>query len=244
LRAEGDALEFAALSKDTSTDDSAKASSLGKLPDDTVFGLSVGGAGKELDTAIDEGLAELKGLFDLEGMAEGAGFNLREDLKTLVGNGMTFALGAANLETIPSLSSPEDLAKINLALATKGDKAKTLDLATRIADLAGALGITLVAGPTDDGAVLATNQEAADAIAKPAGRLGDEKTFKQVIPGGSDAGGLFINIATIVSKFQETDLPDGLKQETDPAKDLTGLGFSSSPQGDDHTLMRIRLGFK
>lgn len=172
------------------------------------------------------------------------GFNLREDLETLFGDSLTLALGSANLETIPSLSGPDDLNAINLALALTSDKAKALDLVQRLAALAEEAGIKLIAAPTDDGAVLATNQEAADAIVKPSGKLGEEKAFTQVIPDGDAGyGGLFVNVGTILDKLLEAEPPEDIRAEIESAKAVSGLGISVSPKGNDRSLVSLRVGF-
>ncbi|MFI5429905.1 DUF3352 domain-containing protein [Aeromicrobium sp. UC242_57] len=173
------------------------------------------------------------------------GFNLRNDLETLFGDSLTVALGSENLETIPNLSGPEGLNAINLALALTSDKTKALDLVERLASLADKAGISLIAGPTDDGAVLATNQDAADSIAKPDGTLGEEEAFKQVIPDGDAAyGGLFINVGTILDKLLEADPPEGIRSQIESAQAVSGVGISASMKDDDRTLIRLRLGLK
>lgn len=180
----------------------------------------------------------------LEQFEQETGFNLREDLQTLFGDSLTLALGAKNLETIPNLSGPDDLSALNLALALTSDKTKALDLAQRLASAAGEAGIDLIAEPTDNGAVLATNQDAADAIVKPDGKLGEEKTFKQVMPNGDDAyGGLFINVGAILDKLLEADPPEDIRSSIESAKAVSGIGISASPKGDKRSIGTIRIGF-
>ncbi|MET0931484.1 MAG: hypothetical protein ABWX74_18330 [Aeromicrobium sp.] len=173
------------------------------------------------------------------------GFKLPEDLATLFGDSLTLAIGSDNLETIPSLSGAEDFAELDVALALTSDKAAALDLVERIAQLASDAGIPLVASPTDDGAVLATNQGAADAIAKPDGKLGDEKAFQSVIPDGDSAqGGFYLDIGTILDKVLEADPPADVRDGIESASALSAVGVSSSEAGGDRTLTRLRVSFR
>lgn len=266
LRVEDNALDFAVLGGTESVDD-PKTVSLAKLPADTVLGASVAGGGKQVAEGFDEAVEGFAGAFALLGSFPAAagvpgqtggeldadkflaefeketGFNLRDDLVTLLGDSLTLALGGENLETVPNLSGPEDLSSIDLALALTSDKAKALDLVQRLARLATDVGVTLVAAPTDDGAVLATNQDAADAVAEPDGKLGDEKAFKQVIPNGdSTYGGFYVNVGAIVDKLLEADPPEGIRKEIESIRPLSAVGVSVSVRDDNRSLFSLRVG--
>lgn len=174
---------------------------------------------------------------------ESTGFNLRNDLETLFGDSLTLALGSANLEALPNLAGPDDLNKIDLALALTSDKTKALDLVQRLAELAESAGITLVAEPTDNGAVLATNQKAADAVIKPDGKLGEEQAFKQAFPNGTaTSGGMFINVGAILDKLLEADPPEDIRSQIEQAKAISSLGISSTTK-DKRSLVSVRLSF-
>jgi hypothetical protein len=173
------------------------------------------------------------------------GFRLPEDLATLFGDSLTLAIGSENLEKIPTLSGPEGVSALNIALALTSDKAAALDLVQRFAQKASEGGVPLVASPTDDGAVLATNQDAADAIADPDGSLGDSKTFKSVIPDGDGTyGGLYIDIGTILDKVLEADPPADVRKGIESASALSAIGVSASKQDDDRSLTRLRISFR
>ncbi|MET0449747.1 MAG: hypothetical protein ABW004_15135, partial [Aeromicrobium sp.] len=172
------------------------------------------------------------------------GFKLPEDLATLFGDSLTLAIGSDNLETIPEMSGSDDFAGLDIALALTSDKAAALDLVQRIAKLASDGGVPLVAAPTDDGAVLATNQGAADAIASPDGKLGDVKAFRSVIPDGDSAqGGFYLDIGTILDKVLEADPPADVRDGIESASALSAVGVSSSEAGGDRTLTRLRVSF-
>ncbi len=172
------------------------------------------------------------------------GLRLPEDLETLFGDNLTLAIGSKNLEKLPTLSGPEGFSSLDLALALTSDKAPALDLVQRLATLAGDNGVPLVASPTDDGAVLATNQDAADEIADPDGSLGDQDAFKSVIPDGDDAvGGLYVDIGTVLDKLLEADPPDDVREGIESAKALSAVGASSTTDGD-RSLTRLRVSFR
>ncbi|KQX74049.1 DUF3352 domain-containing protein [Aeromicrobium sp. Root472D3] len=179
----------------------------------------------------------------LDSIEAETGLQLPADLETLFGDNLTLAIGSKNLEKLPTLSGPEGLSTLDLALALTSEKAPALDLVQRIAKLAGDNGIPLVASPTDDGAVLATNQGAADEIADPDGSLGDQDAFTSVIPDGDAVGGLYVDIGTILDRLLEADPPADVRKGIESAKALRALGASSTTDGD-RSLTRVRLSFK
>lgn len=181
----------------------------------------------------------------IDQIEQATGLKLPEDLATLFGDNLTLAIGADNLETVPTLSGPDGLSALNIAVALTSDKAAALDLVQRIAQLGSDNGIPLVAKPTDGGAVLATNQDAADAIIDPKGSLGDQKAFTSVIPDGdSSYGGVFVNVGTIIDKLIEAEPPADIRADIESVGKISAFGVSAAKQGDDRTLTRVRLSFK
>jgi hypothetical protein len=179
----------------------------------------------------------------LDEVERDTGFRLREDLMTLFGDSLTLAVGGENLETLPTLGGPDELASLDVALALVSDRTKALDLVRRIADLAERAGITLVAEPTDDGAVLATNAEAAKALSEPGGRLGDSVTFREAVPDAERSrGGLFVDIGAIVDTLQQADPPEDVAKDLAQLEKLSALGISIA-EDDDHQVARLRLTF-
>jgi hypothetical protein len=172
------------------------------------------------------------------------GFKLPEDLETLFGDNLTLAIGSKNLEKLPTFSGPEAFGSIDVALALTSEKAPALDLVQRIAAQASKAGIPLVTSSTDDGAVLASNQGAADAITDPKGTLGDEKAFTSVIPDGDKAStGMFVNVGAIVDKLLDADPPADVRKDIESAAKLSAVGISSGTQ-DDRALTRLRVSFR
>ncbi|AWB93860.1 DUF3352 domain-containing protein [Aeromicrobium chenweiae] len=173
-----------------------------------------------------------------------SGFRLPEDLETLFGDRLTLAVGAKNLEALPTLSGPEGLSSLDVALALDSDRTKALALVQRIVSLGRDAGIPLVAQPTDDGAVLATNQDAATSITDADGSLGDEKAFQEVVPDGDAAyGGFYLNIGAILDKLLEADPPEGVRSVIEEAKALSAVGVSVTEEDGDRSLVRLRVSF-
>lgn len=180
----------------------------------------------------------------IDQIEQSTGFKLPEDLVTLFGDSLTLAVGSDNLENLPNISGPEEFSNLDIALSLKSEKAPALDLVQRIATLASDAGIPLVASPSDDGAVLATNQDAADAVADADGSLGDSKTFQSVIPeGGSAFGGFYLDIGTILDKVLQANPPEDVRKDIESAKALSAVGVSSV-DSDGSNLTRLRVAFK
>jgi len=94
---------------------------------------------------------------------------------------------------------------------------------------------------TDDGAIIASNQDAADALVHTVGRLGDEKTFASVMPYGEDAvNGLYVNVGAILDKVLEADPPDEVAEDMEEAKAIEAFGMSTALRGN-RAVYSIRL---
>lgn len=255
LRVDGSTIELAAVSgiPDAYEDKSAP---LSKLPADTVVGLSYAGIGEQVreqyDTLLKEFNGESGGEFSesgripsaedmIEYFEESTGLKLPEDLETFFGDSITLAIGPKNLEKVASFSDPSDIASLDVALRMVSDPDKALDLAKRIADLAREGGVELSTTATDDGAIIASNPDAADALVHTVGRLGDEKTFASVMPYGEDAvNGLYVNVGAILDKILEADPPDDVAEDIEEAKAIEAFGMSTALR-NDRAVYSIRL---
>lgn len=196
------------------------------------------------DSMADEGMPSSAQDF-IDEIERSTGFKLPEDLETLFGDSLTLTIGGENLETIPTMSGPDGLTTLDVALSLVSDRTKALELVERIASLATDSGIPLVTSATDDGAVLATNTEAADGVASGDGGLGDEKAFKEVIPDGDKAyGGFYVNIGAILDKLLEADPPSAIRSGIEEAEPLSAFGVSVTETDKNRSLTRVRLSFK
>lgn len=178
----------------------------------------------------------------IAGFEKETGIKLPEDLETLFGDGLTIAIGSDNLESLPNLSGPDDLMALDVALKMTTDPDKALDLAERLAKLATQIGVNLPTKKTDDGAVIATNQDAADAFGE-TGKLGSDATFKSVMAYGDDTlYGVFVDVGTILDKLSEADMPKADAEDLDQAKAVKAVGLSYGKK-DKHTVFSLRVAF-
>lgn len=244
LRADGSTIELAVLGGPEQAKSPA-GGTLATLPRDTVAALSIAGAGDPMTEGFNGLAAELETTLGLspDELEQLTGFRLPEDLATLFGDSLTLAIGAKNLETLGSSSGPDAITALDIALALRSDSAEALDLVDRLAAMAGDAGIPLVTSATDDGAVLATNQEAADAVADPSGSLGDDDTFQKVIPDDGVAGGLYLNVAAIVDAMLQADPPADIRDALEQARQIAAVGISSTREGN-RSLGRVRITFE
>jgi hypothetical protein len=168
------------------------------------------------------------------------GLKLPADLETLFGDGLTVAVGSANLERVPTLRGPDDVAALDVALQMTTDPAKAIDLAQRLAALASQAGIALSTAQTDDGAVIATNQDAADALGS-AGKLGDESAFESVMPyGDKTVNGLYVNVRAILDKLLDANPPESIADDIKEARKLSAVGISLG-KDREHSLFSLRV---
>jgi hypothetical protein len=178
----------------------------------------------------------------VEQFEQATGLKVPEDLETLFGDGLTVAIGSDNIESIPTFSGPADLSQLDVALKMTTDPDKGLDLAKRLASLATQAGIELSTQQTDDGAVIATNQDAAEALGEP-GKLGSDATYKSVMAYGDDTlYGVFVDVGTILDKLSKADPPDDVAEDIDQAKAVKAVGISYGKQGK-HTVFSLRVAF-
>lgn len=178
----------------------------------------------------------------IAGFEEETGLNMPEDLETLFGDGLTLAIGSKNLEKLPTFSGPADVATLDVALKMTTDPDKALDLAERLATLATQVGLDLSTAQTDDGAVIATNQDAADGL-DGSGKLGSDATFQSVMPYGDQTlYGMFVDVGTILDKVSEADPPADVAKDIDQAKAVKAVGISYGKK-DEHTVFSVRVAF-
>ena len=178
----------------------------------------------------------------IAGFEEQTGLKLPEDIETLFGDGLTLAVGSDNLDDLPTFSGPADLSALDVAIQMTTDPDKALDLAERLAALATQVGLDLSTKKTNDGAVIATNQDMADSM-DGSGKLGEDATFKSVMPYGKDTMyGLYVDLSTILDKISQADPPDDVAEDIEQAKAVKAIGYSMAKQ-DKHTVFTVRVAF-
>jgi len=171
-----------------------------------------------------------------------SGLKIPQDLETLLGDRLSFAVGSKNLETVPTLAGPDDLAGLNIGLAMHTDPGKAMDLAKRLSALAARVGVHLTVAKSADGAVIATNPEAAKMF-DGTGKLGDKGSFKRVIPDSTKATSAFyVDVAAILEAVAASNPPKDVSSLVDQLKAISAIGFSTSTIGD-YTHARGRITF-
>ena len=232
---------------------------LGELPARSVLAASFSGGGKIIGDQWDEFLDGI-----VTGFNSGSGLHitrddvdatikdiehntdlvLPRDLKTLLGDNITFVIGDTNLDSIDSIEGPDDLAKLDVAIAMQSDSKSTTDLARRIAkSLADFTGIELAVESTKDGAVLATNKTFAKTF-ESGKNLSDSDSYASVIDADdSVGGGFFFDIAKVIDVARGMDLSAQDKKDLDQLKELKAFGFSTTKDGDRVIRGTLKLSF-
>ncbi|MCW2750223.1 MAG: hypothetical protein JWR83_1333 [Aeromicrobium sp.] len=258
LRATGKSLELQSVGK-AAKGAGTKPSGIADLPAETAVALSAAFGGnaesfsKEFEQGLSQGLALGQSL-DFEGgpspdadaflkeLESETGLKIPEDIATLLGDQLTLAVGSDNLETLPAVEGPDDLARLNVGLAMHSDADKAADLAGRLSDLAKRAGIQLTVEKTSDGAVIATNPAAARMF-DGSGKLGAKASFKRVIPDGAKATSAFyVDVAAILDALEAANPPPDVASVIDQLKAISAVGFSTST-ADGYTRTSGRITF-
>jgi hypothetical protein len=236
LRASSSSLELAGIAHLDEKPDVAQATNLSDLPADTALAFSISGLGDQAKEQFDAGFMSgfaaegLDAEAELKALEDEFGLKLPEDLETLLGDGLMLAVGGRNLETLPMLSGPDDVAQLDIGLKLTTDPTKGVDLAKRLVDLAAEVGISLVATPTDDGVVIATNAEAAEAFSGD-GKLGDSENFKEAVAHPGDWPAFFVNIDTILEALSASNPPPDVEDVLNELEPLSALAVSNTFDG-------------
>ncbi|MEO6605933.1 MAG: hypothetical protein ABIN55_09990, partial [Aeromicrobium sp.] len=229
LRATSSSLELATIGHLDKAPEVVKTTNIADLPADTALALSISGFGDAAAEQFESGLEELEadGIDDdLASFEKEFGLKIPEDIETLLGDGLTLAVGDRNLETLPMMSGPEDIAQLDVGLKLTTDPTKGADLAQRLVDLAAEVGITLISTPADDGVVISTNPGAAEAFTGDGG-LGKSEKFKKAVAHQGGDPGLFINIDSIVDALLASNPPPDVEDMLNELGPLSAFAVSS-----------------
>ncbi|GAA3519275.1 hypothetical protein GCM10022234_13570 [Aeromicrobium panaciterrae] len=233
LRAGSSSIELAGIAHVDKAPQVSKATSLEHLPEDTVLALSASGLGDEAAAQFESGFMD--GMtadgFDpdeeLATLEEELGLRFPEDLVTLLGDGLVFAVGRNNLERVPTMGGPEQLSSLDIGLKLTTDPTKGADLAKRLVALANEQGVPLATTQTDDGVVIATNQEAADSL-EGDGTLGDTDNFTEAIAHPGSYPAFYVNLDAILDALLGSDPPPDVEDMLNELEPLSSLGISST----------------
>ena len=237
LRAGSDSLELAGFTQAAAAP-KTKPVDVGALPKGTALalGFSLGDADEYVDE-LQQGLEDELGMSESDVarfVDQQTGLKYPEDLRTLIGDGLTIAIGSKNLDRAILLAGPDDVASLDAGIALHGDPAKASDLLGRLADLAEqAIGLRLETARTKDGAVIATNADTAKAFSAAGDQLGSTAAYQSVVEHSSDSyGTLFLDVAAVVKALQASSPPPDVAEVLDNLGELRAVGASSWIDGD------------
>ncbi len=223
------------------------------LPGSTLAAVSVSNGSQY----VDQGWGQLQSLLDqaqpgalaqqVTAIEQATGLVLPDDLRTILGDNVTFAVDSAGLT--PSAVVARDLSSIGAGIRFTSDPNALQGVLDRVRAKAAAAGVPfpLTVKQTADGLVLATNQAYADTLAAN-GDLGDSSTFSQAVPDAATASNVvYVDLDKaydVVSAFAATGSSDSGSQ-SGPLGVLAPMkAFGASVrQSDGYTSATLRLTF-
>lgn len=166
---------------------------IGDLPENTMVAASFSGGGDLVERYwgdLEEFMSMTGADIGLDDVEEQSGLSFPETLVTLFGDSLTFSMSPDGLD--PETLQAEDPAQLDLGARFVTDGAALEDIITRLEELAADEGepFDLVTSETEDGLVVASNQEYADEVAG-GGSLGDSDKFQTAVPNADDSVGVF-----------------------------------------------------
>lgn len=217
------------------------------LPKDTALALGVSvpdGAVKSMLDSVSKSSGTSADQLIQEVQSE-LGITLPDDLETLLGKSLVLSVGGDVPDDLSQLKSPADLP---IGLSVEGDPTKIKGVISKIEAHTGASldELQLVQSTSGDHYTLATSQKYADKIGQK-GSLGDDSTFKQVVPHAEKSSSVFyVNFDSqwpqAIDSAQNSDDEgsggeDSFMKNVDPLK---ALGASTWRDGSTtHTLVKI-----
>jgi hypothetical protein len=171
-----------------------------ELPESTMVAASFSGGGEAVNSYWNSFLESMDATTggyaedELDSLEQGTGLRFPDDLVTLLGENLTFTMSPDGLdqETLES----GDLTRLNFGARFVTDAERLQSILTSVEQLAADAGspIDLITQETDDGLVIASNEEYAGQIAE-GGSLGDSDTFQTAVPNAEDTlGVLYVDL--------------------------------------------------
>jgi hypothetical protein len=246
LRAGDDYIEvFSSARTDEELTD--KRSPVGELPESTMAAASLAGGGELVNrywADVEEFLNTASGGYaeeELESFQDETGLSMPEDLATLFGDSVTMSMTPDGLD--PETLAGEDPSQIDIGARFVTDKEALESVVTHLEDLAAEQGaeLDLITSETDDGLVLASNQDYADEIAA-GGDLADSETFRTAVPDADDSLGVFYVDLDKVHEVVERFSDEGSEEAVRYLEPMEAVGFSVV-QEDGHVDTVLRVTF-
>ena len=220
------------------------------LPESTFFAISESGGANRIDASWDvvkkalsaEGVDVEQALSDLEAQT---GFSLPTDLETLFGDNLLVAVDETGIDAAGVTT--DDLSQLDIGVRFTGDSAKLADLYDRIISLLeqsqGA--VTLSRHDTDDGMVIASNDDYAGTLAGNDGSLGDSETFRSVVDDAANKE-LVVYLdwdaieSRVLSSIAEDSSGSSNPRIAENLMPLRAIGMSAEVDGN-YTLSTLRV---
>ncbi|MCZ2830966.1 hypothetical protein O2W14_19160 [Modestobacter sp. VKM Ac-2986] len=220
VHAEDDALEVEGLARGTApaptTAGSEPTGLVGDLPADTVAALSVSGLGEALTTAW-ASLEETGLPPEFQEQVDALGLDLPADLGAVLGTDLALAVTG-------DLAAPAFGARV----LTDDPQRATEVLDGVLGDPE--LGLPLTTVALDDGYVLASDEQLADALTTDGG-LGDTEAFRAAVGNAEDAGAVgFVDLGRLIDQVVAEGGEDAAQVQEFSA--LRALGFSATTTDD------------
>ena len=244
LRAGDDYLELVSTSDSKAGSAGAKAD-VGGLPSSTIFAASISEGGPALEKAWGQ-LESSMGMMgpDLQYMLTDietwTGLSLPDDIVTLLGEQLMVGVDS---EGLGPDAEPSSLADFNIGVrmtSDPGELGAVVDKLKASLDSAAGPGASdqLYSQETDDGMVVATNEDYASSLTDGGGDLGDSEAYTKAIPHGDDA----VNV--VYANFDElvSIAPDNHQDAVEQLDPIEAFGLSTKADGD-RSFVTARLTF-
>lgn len=169
--------------------------------------------------------------------AASSGVTMPDDLKSVLGDSMTLAVGPGLVEAVQAMSSTEAMSMPELPVVYRVET-DTTAVQTLLSD--NGVPPTMLAQRTDEGVLtLGLVQGYVDSVASPEGRLGDDAAFKATVADAADADQVFyVN----VNEYESDYLPLVEDEDARTALEkLRAVGWSTVVTGADESRFTLRF---
>ena len=173
----------------------------------------------------------------LEDFEDETGLSLPEDLATLLGDELNLYVGSEGIDDLDRARTFDDLldtVRAGIEITSDGDVVGVLE------SLVTYIGLDLDVTETGDGAIVATNGEAADALESDDGLAGTEALGTVIEEQDRPLGGLFVDITGVVDALKAVGAPNDV---TDDIAFLRAFGLSVWLEDDDVIGFSATLSF-
>lgn len=173
----------------------------------------------------------------VEDFEDETGLSFPEDLETLLGDELNLYVGSDGLDEIDrarDLDDVLDTVKAGIEITSDGDVAGVLE------SLVEYVGIDLDVTETDDGAIVATNDAAAETLESDDGLSGTEAFGTVIEEHDRPLGGLFVDVTGLVDAFKAAGAPS---EFTDDLAFLRAFGLAVWLEDDNAVGFSAKLSF-